>query len=253
MRFNSDKFSLNGVHCSEKQVSLLWGDDQFIEYGLTFDKPVEFDGLTWKDKNNEQPDPIKLNIIYDVDNLAKKWTKEKLEDIESWLITDDFVPFVSDDDLDVTYYLKTVNILRRLDANMKGWLEVEFQPISNFGYINQNIIVRNTARFLNMKSIPSLSIINKSNLNKPYYPIIKISNLNGEISIVNQTTDTTFTLEGEGNITIDNKMRTIFDDKGNNLLMSSNRKWIFLEKGVNKIQVMGDCNISFISKYEVRI
>ena len=40
---------------------------------------------------------------------------------------------------------------------------------------------------------------------------------------------------------------------GNNLINSCNRKWIYLDKGENKIQVVGDCTITFMSQYEVRI
>lgn len=254
MKFNSDKFEFNKIHSSIKQVSLLWGDDNFIEYGLNFNQPMEYDGLSWKIKDDDQPETIKLNIIHEVDNIAKVWTKEKIKDIESWLKTDDFAPFISDDDKTITYYLKTVNIVRRFDENMTGWLEVEFQPLSNNGYINQNITLRNPTRFLKMKNIPVMSIVNEGDSNKPYYPIIKITGLNGELRIINQTNKNTFTINSTGNIRIDNKMGTIFDDNGNNLIMYSNRKWVFFNKGTNQIQVIGDCkSISFISQYEVGI
>lgn len=254
MRFNSDKFSLNGIHCSSKQVSLLWGDDDFIEYGLNFNKQMEYDGLSWKTKNNDQPETIKLNIIYEVNNIARIWTKEKIKDIENWLKTDDFIPFISDDDRNITYYFKTVNIVRRLNAGMEGWLEVEFQPMSNSAYINQNITLRNPARFLKMKNIPALTINNEGDSNEPYYPIIKVIGLNGELRLVNNTNNNTFTINGTGNITIDNKIKTVFDDNGSNLIMNSNRKWLSLNKGVNQIQVIGNCeSISFISQYEVSI
>lgn len=254
MRFNSDKFEFNKIHSSIKQVSLLWGDENFIEYGLSFNQQMEYDGLSWKTKDNDQPSTIKLNIIYEVDNIAKVWTKEKIKDIESWLKTDDFAPFVSDDDKTITYYFKTVNIVRRFDENMKGWLEVEFQPMSNNGYINQNITLRNPSRFLKMRNIPSMTIVNESDLNEPYYPIIKIRGLNGELRLANQTNNIIFTINATGNINIDNKMGTIFDDNGNNLLEHSNRKWMRFNRGTNQIQVIGSCDsVSFISQYEVSI
>lgn len=254
MRFNSDKFSFNGIHCDEKDVSLTWGDDKFIKYGLNVKREVSYDGINWISKNDIQTDTINLSIIYEKNNVAQVWDKEKLRDIENWLMTEDFAPFISDDDEETTYYLKTVQIDRMLDPEMRGWLEVEFQPVSSYGYINQSVILRNASRFLNVKNVPSLKIINKSDLKDPYYPIIKITDLNGEITIANTTTNTTFVLVGEGNITIDNKTKTIKGDNGKCFLASSNREWIFFNQGLNNIQVLGDCNnVSFISQYEVRV
>lgn len=252
MRFNSDKFSFNNIHCKTKKVSLLWGDDTFIEYGLSINNPINYDGLNWKKEDN-QPDTIMLHIVFEENDIAQVWTKEKIKDIESWLVTDDFAPFVSDDNTNVTYYLKAANVIRRFEANMKGWLEVEFQPISNYGYINQNITLKNTARFMNMKNIPAMTIVNQSDLNTPNYPVIEITNLSGEVSINNLTTNTNLTVTGSGNITVDNKMKTVLDSGGNNLLKDCNRQWIYLNPGENRIQVVGNCSISFKAQYEVRV
>lgn len=252
MKFNSDKFSFNNIHCSSKQVSLLWGDETFIEYGLNINKPLSYDGSNWKEEN-EKPQTITLHITHEKNNIAEVWSVEKIREIESWLVTEDFVPFVSDDNENIIYYFKVVNIVRKFNQEMKGWLEVEFQPMNNYGYIIQNITLRNVARFLKKKTIPYMSIVNKSDLNKPYYPVIKIDRLDGDLTINNITTGQTFTISGQGDITIDNKMKTVMDSDGNNLINSCNRKWMYLDKGENKIQVVGDCTITFMSQYEVRI
>lgn len=254
MRFISDKFSLDGIHCSEKDVSLTWGEDAFINYGLEYKKELDYDGINWTKNADGQPSTIKLNIAYEIDNVAQTWDKEKLRDIENWVMTEDFVPFISDDDEDTTYYLQGVNTVRRMNADMKGWLEVEFQPMSSYGYKNQTVTLRNTSRFLDMKNTPYLRIINLSDLKDPYYPIIKIVGLNGEISIINATTNKTFTLSGSGNIVIDNKTKNIRRDDGKYFLAQSNREWIYFNQGLNNIQVLGDCeSVSFISQYEVRV
>lgn len=252
MRFNSDKFSFNGIHCKTKNISLLWGDNDFIEYGLSFNQSVEYNDLTWK-TYQDKPNTILLHMVYEKNDVPQAWTHSKISDIESWLITDDFTPFISDDNKDIVYYLKVVNIVRRFNHEMKGWLEVEFQPFSNYGYILQDITLKNASRFLKLKNVPSMSIVNSSSLNKPSYPIVKIKGLNGELFINNLTTGKTFSLNAHGNITIDNKMKTITNENGDNLLQFSNREWLYFIQGNNKIQVLGDCDITFMSQYEVRV
>lgn len=252
MRFNSDKFSFNGIHCSTKEVSLLWGKEMFIDYGLNINYQLKYDGISWELKD-EQPETITLHIVHEVDNIPKVWTREKIRDIESWLISEDFLPFVSDDNLNVSYYLKVVNIVRKFNSQMMGWLEVEFQPFKNCGFINKTISLKNAARFLNMKTPPSLTINNESEIEDINYPIIKIKNLNGEVRFNNLTTGKELTVTGNGNIIIDNKMKTIYDENGLSLLTESNRNWLFLSRGINKIQVTGNCDVDFDFKFEVRI
>ncbi|MGL4801856.1 MAG: hypothetical protein ACRC18_06295 [Cetobacterium sp.] len=251
MKFNSDKFSFDNTHCSMKNVSLLWGNDMFIQYGLNYKSSLSYDKLNWKSEV-DTPDTFTLQVVYEKNNIPLAWTPSKIRDIESWLITDYFAPFISDDNKDVTYYLKVVNITRNFDAVMRGWLEVEFQPMSHYGYITQNITLKNAARFKDMKSPPAMTIVNQSDLNRPYYPVVKIRNLNGEVSISNITTNKTLVVNGQGDITIDNAMKTVIDSEGNNLIGDCNRQWIHFNQGSNKIQVIGDCDITFISKYEVR-
>lgn len=253
MKFNSDKFSFNNIHCSTKNVSLLWGDDAFIEYGLNIDKPIEYDGLNWKAIKDNRPETVKLHIIYEINDVAQVWTKEKIRDIESWLVTDEFAPFISDDDKNVTYYFKVVNIVRKFDSRMLGWLEVEFQPIANSGFVNKRVVLKDAARFMKMRNIPALTIVNESDFNYKNYPILKISNLVGEVTFNNLTTGKALTVKGHGKVTVDNKMKTIFDEEGNNLLSQSNREWLYLNKGVNKIQVIGDCSVELIAQYEVKM
>lgn len=254
MRFVSDKFTLDGIHCSEKDVSLAWGEDDFISYGLEFKSNLDFDGLNWFSSTSEKPDTIKLNIVYEIDNIAQVWDEEKIREIENWVLTDDFIPFISEDNEDTIYYFKGIKVVRKMNAQMEGWLEVEFQPLSNFGYKKQISTIRNTEKYLESEIPPSLRVINQSDVKKPYFPVIKIKGLKGRMEIKNVTTDKTLELTSEGNITIDNKMKTIYNDKNEYLLMNSNREWLYLNQGLNIIQAIGVCDsISIISQYEVRV
>ena len=45
----------------------------------------------------------------------------------------------------------------------------------------------------------------------------------------------------------------ITNENGDNLLQFSNREWLYFVQGNNKIQVLGDCDITFMSQYEVRM
>lgn len=252
MRFNSSKFMFNNIHCSMKNTSLIWGDNDFIEYGLTYNSGMELDGVSWKSKTNT-PETITLHIVYEKNGIAQVWTKAKIKEIESWLLTNDFAPFISDDDKNITYYLKAINSVRRFNPKMMGWLEIEFQPMNNCGYMKQVINLKNAARFLNMRNIPALTIVNQSDFDKPSYPVFEIKGLNGKVEFINTSTGVTFDITGNGNIVVDHKMKTIFDSEGNNLIANSNRRWMYFNKGENKLQVVGDCDVSITSYYEVRV
>lgn len=252
MRFNSDKFTWNYTYCDDMEVSLLWGEDEFIEYGLTYEQNNSYDGLTWKEDSDSQPEVMTLHIVHNVDNKAKVWTNEKICEIENWLITDDFKPFISDDNCDIVYYMKVSKIRRRFNYNMQGWLEVDFQPYSNSAYRNEKVIMNGVDADEN--NLIVYNIYNENYNRKDHYPITELRDIETDIEIINMTTNRRFTLTDiSGCAKIDHQNNTILDDEDKNLLTHSNRKWLKLTPGMNKIKVKGVCKCVLYAQFEVRI
>ena len=93
-----------------------------------------------------------------------------MEQIMDWLCTENFAPFISDDDRDLIYYFKVINIQKVLKFNNKGYLKVTFKPYSKYVYrrreyeieINENaLITKATSLTLNKTSVGKQSTTSK--------------------------------------------------------------------------------------------
>ena len=237
MIFYSDKFYYNEIYSQDYNICLVSEETGVLnEYGISF--------------NNESENEITLSFCY-VDHVDQPmvWESEVLENVLEWLITDEYREFISEDDDTVIYFFRGIKYTKRFTSEMKGLLDVTFKVLSPHGY-------RKSIQTFS-SSVGVFNIVNPSNLSKPYKPVIEIRNiLDSNISISNTTTNkTALTISNtlNKNIVIDNKMGTITDSEGNNLILNSNRKWIELEKGSNLIAVDGDCDITFKSYFPVMV
>ena len=136
----SENFTLNGVTGESQDVYIVTFDNSVLtSVGVPFSRDISsIDGFSqinpmYKDEDVE-PDDIVLNFMYIKDNMAMEWTSEKLIEIKKWMITDDFIPFISQDNPDYIYYLKCKKIENKMTPNMEGVLEVTFKPFSHFAY-----------------------------------------------------------------------------------------------------------------------
>ena len=230
MFFYSDKFYYNNIYSQDVGLSLVSeGSDILNEYGISY----------VGDKENSE---ITLTFCY-VDNLDQPlpWTAEVLENVLGWLIANEYLEFISEDDSEITYFLKGINYNKRFTHDRKGLLDVTFSVLDSCGYRNYINKVKNpTSPFI---------ILNKSNFNKTCKPIIELSNISSQtIKITNLTTKKPsfiLNINSSEKITIDNETGMILNDKNENLIMDSNRKWIELVKGENSISVEGKCDIAF--------
>ena len=252
--FISDKFYLDGIHCDEIGVSLITLNNDIInDYGIGFDKNVGLDSVSY---NN----PIYYNEVDNVEDVILNicpsneydltWDNQLIEDVYKWILQDRFMPFISEDDLDLIYYFKPIKITKKFSAFMEGYLEVTFKPLSNYAY----------KRDLKKSSVVIEKVININNVSNSfedyYSPVIELENLGSfddEISITNLTLDSEpmviSGLSKNEKIVIDNAMCTVLDSNNNNILGRSNRKWLKLKKGSNSIKVVGNCNIVIKSEF----
>ena len=252
--FISDKFYLDGVHSDEIGVSLITLDTDVInDYGISFSKNVEVDALS----SNahvfyEGGDDLEDIVLYmcPASEGDLTWDNELIEDVYRYLLQDKFMSFISEDDLDLIYYIKPTKITKKFSASMEGYLEVTFKLLSNCAYKRdlKKGLVQPEKRF---------TIKNISNtFDKFYMPIIEIENLDinkGTIIIENLTLGCEPMLisglkVGE-KIIIDNAMCTVVGINNENKLKCCNRKWIKLCKSDNLIRVSGHCNIVIKSEF----
>ena len=255
--FISDKFIFNGIHSDDMGVALVTFDSNvFNEYGLNFNSEVslnrggrDMSHFVLGDENIEE---VKINIaLIDKDDNPIPWDNETIMHITNWLITDSFVEFVSEDNVELSYFFKTVKIVKNFNYNKEGYLEITFQPFSNYAYMkyNKKITVYNSNSF---------RINNPSASNEVYKPIIKIKTF--------EDTPDTIIIENETNgcepfiiqnlnpnevITVDSLLGTVYNDKNENLLMNCNRKWLNLNRGENKINILGNAEIDIKCQFPV--
>ena len=237
MRFISENFSFNNISNKDIGVDLVTFDDEFFkEVGLTYSEEISLDGSfssnPYYSKNEEDTEDIVLNLLrVDEYGNKKQWDRESIIEVMDWIITDTFKPFVSEDDLDVFYYFKAKRVIKKFTPDMYGYLEVTFKPYTNYAYYS---VVAN--------GNSTIYINNVSNVDKPYKPIIRVSNITQDITIKNESIGDSeaFKLtEATNDIIIDCALCTVKDINGNNLFSKCNRKWISLIKGENRISVIG--------------
>lgn len=230
MIFYSDKFYYNGLYSQDLGVLLVSeSTDVLNEYGVSY-------------MSGEEEREIVLSFCH-VDSVDQPlpWDSKTLESVLGWLIADEYLEFISEDNEDIVYFLKGVGYTKRFTPDMKGLIDITFKTLTNYGYRNYVKKIENpTDKFI---------VSNTSNVNKPCKPIIELSNISSEtIKITNLTTEKSpfiLNTQSSKNIVIDNETGVITNDNNENLILNSNRKWIELVKGDNSILVEGNCDIVF--------
>lgn len=246
----SDKFTLNGIEGSSKNTYIITFDsDVLINKGIPFSRNINsVDGYSQFNpmfgEEDTPPDDIVLNFMYIQNNIAQKWTEEKILDIKKWIITDDFIPFITQDNPNYTYYLKCKKIQNKMTPEGLGVLECTFTPFSHFAYKIYNSTTT-------VKSSTNITIDNPSIYS--YEPVIKVKNLGNEAT-VNKIGD----LEIKGlatneKVTIDNIMLTVINENDENRFSKCNRNWISLTPGKNIIPVNGNCEIEVLCEFPMSL
>lgn len=256
--FISDKFYFNNIHCDEKCVSIANTDSSFFEdYGINYSEELSLSKtsniVSFYDKEETQAEKITMQLyLTDAVGNPAKWEYSNIDDVMDWLITEDFAPFISEDNLDRIYYLKCISIKRKFTPTKTGYLEVEFQPYSQYSYRNFN------RKFIVIDK-KELVFYNYSNVNHDYAPIIEIENLGdekSEIKITNLTTSSeAFIIKGlkvGEKVVIDNLIGTVVNSLGENLISKCNRKWVKIGKDNNNIRFEGKSNMVLKAQYPIR-
>lgn len=246
--FISDKFIFDNVSCEEYNVRLVYFENNIInDMKIPFSLSLNSETINktnpfYKEEYNI-PSEITLNMAYvDKNGDLSVFTDEAFKRIKSWLITDYFAPFITEDYEDYVLYLKCTKIQDKLTFDNKGFLEVTFQPYTHYFYkkFNTTVLLSNEYSF---------DINNESD--EICYPIITFENT-GDLNNIVTINDLEISDVQNGEIiTIDNQMLTVLNENKENKLHCCNRQWIKLLPGNNKINLTGNGKITFSIEFPI--
>ena len=235
MIFSSNNFTFNNIYSKDMNIHIVSEDSDVLnEYGVPFDIDSEENEIT-------------ISFCYADNNTPLKWDYDTTVDFLGWVITDDYYEFISEDNEGIIYYLKGIGYTKRFANDMTGIIDVTFRMLSPYGYKHY---IRQIS-----KNEKNFNVYNYSNVDNAYKPVITLSEISSD-SITNTTTNVELTinnLTSSDKIYIDNMMGTITDSKNRNRLNDSNRNWITLQMGLNKISVNGTCVVKVESYYPVMV
>lgn len=169
-----------------------------------------------------------------------------LELIHEWFITDNYNEFISEDDAEYLYFMKGISIEKLFNYERKGVVKVKFSLLDNYAYKSQTIILDNGKNNIN--------ILNPSNVckNKPKITLYDVKS--DEVIINNKANNKSLEIGNivpNSTIIIDNQVGTIFNADKENLIKNSNRNWFTLEKGINEVEIIGDCSFKLEAMYPI--
>lgn len=245
--FISDKFMFNGVSCDEYNVRLVYFENNIVnDMKIPFSVSVNSDSKdgiypVYKEETNI-PDQVILNLAYvdETGNLAT-FSSEIFKRIKTWLITDSFAPFITEDYPDYVLYLKCVKIQDKLTFGNQGFLEVTFQPYTHYFYKQFETIIL-------LSGDNATTIENTSR--EICYPIITAETTDSITNTI-KINDMTLDLQLNEPISIDNKMLTVLNANGENKLSCCNRKWIKLLPGSNNLKLYGYGKVKIKAEFPV--
>ncbi|MDV9712393.1 phage tail family protein [Clostridioides difficile] len=257
--FISEKFILNKRTSDSMGVILITesNNDIFNDYGFMYSETIEkvksYNGNPTFFKGEKDTSEIVLKIcLTDGNYVPRKWSDYDIEEICAWIKTDDFVEFISEDNVELIYYVKATKIAKKFTDNLEGYLEVTFQPFTNFAYksdVKTIIIKENIER--------KIIINNKSNVQDDYMPIVELINL-GDESTINIIKNTSIEgqfeivgIEKNEKVIIDNLYCTVINSKNENRFEKCNRNWLRLKAGENELKIIGNCKLTIKSKYPI--
>lgn len=243
----SDKFTLNGIESSDEDIYLVTFDSELLSStGIPFERSISSDGYSQLNpvfkESYDVPDDIVLNFIYAIDDIPQEWSEDKLIETKKWLITDDFVPFISEDNPDYIYYLICKKIESKMTPHGLGVLECTFTPMSHFAY-------KKSYNKITITSPTDIIITNPSTTE--YKPIINIKNI-GNTSTINKISE--FEIKGLNKdevVEVDNLMLTVLNSNDENKFANCNRGWVTLSPGENTLKLSGNCDIEIICEFPI--
>lgn len=246
----SKDFILNGITNTSKDVIIVsFENDILTSVGVPFSRSVSSSGEYSSNnplfkKEEKEPDEIVLNFMYiDKHYIPQQWTESKIIDIKEWIVTEDFIPFISGDNPNYVTYMMCTKIENKMTPEMLGVLECTFKPFSHYKY-------KKYSKKTTLSGVSKTFTINNPSI-EVYKPVIVLTNL-GNTSTVNKVQD--FEITGLANgetVIIDNLMKTVLNSDDENKFSLCNRTWVELKQGDNNLTINGNCEIEILCEFPV--
>ena len=249
--FIQPHFIFNGKYSKDMNMCITTMDNDMLNnIGVEYSSDIEIETNLveynpYFKENPSDTNEIELNLLlynpYTFEALSID--KYNMDEIYEWLITDNFAPFISDDDWEITYYFKVVKLSKVLTFDGKGYLRVTFKPYSKYCY-------RRKEYTLKVEGSNELVVYNDSRL--VYKPIIKVTNL-GDTPTVNKINNMEITgLQNGEVIIIDNLTKLIQTKEGVNKFSCCNAKWIhLLPRENNTLTLEGNFELNLICEFPI--
>lgn len=247
MVFYDDKFIFNGIESKDKSVILIdtSGREVLMDYNIvhhfSLDNDFTYGGNIIYREEKETPETITLEFCY-IDEYGQPavMTENVREDLLHWLTEKKFNRFVSYDNTEHIYFLYPTKITTRINAEKKGIITVEYQPYYSYPVEEKEDIIYvngNTEYIIN---------INSKSVDDIIYPVVEISDANGEIIISGRNKESSLgnlkvDMTNVERLYIDNKNFIVKDKIGNNLFYKiKNRDWFRIKRGKNICTLEGN-------------
>lgn len=246
----SKDFILNNITNTSKDVIIVsFESDVLTRMGVPFSRNISSSGEYSSNnpvfkKGENEPDDIVLNFMYVNEYfIPQQWTESKIIDIKEWIVTDDFIPFISGDNPNYVTYMICTKIENKMTPDMLGVLECTFKPFSHYKY-------KRYSKKTTLSGIDKTFSVSNPSM-EVYKPIITLTNL-GDKSTVNkiQGFEITGLAKGE-TVIIDNLMKTVLNLDDENKFSLCNRTWVELAQGNNEITMSGNCEIEILCEFPV--
>ena len=227
----------------ELQTDVILSKGRVFLYGRTYENPLEF------------------NLVFGLDPLMLKMHEHldryEMDAIANWLTGSNQYQWleIEQPDLEVIRYRCVFSELEPIQLSWLPWaFTAKVTCDSPYGYMfPQNF-------HYPCNGTTSIGLISRSTINRLYYPKMKIQ-LNGSntISIVNKSCNNEemkFTGLPQNyflTISVDGELGKIesSDSSYSNLYKYFNFNWLPLKKGMNKLEVKGNCILDFICEFPV--
>lgn len=260
MQFRDLDFKFDGIKGRDKQLKIVNIDNKNSENIFGIDREINEENIGIDEplflgvKKKCPSIPITLMKMNNY-GIPKAFKKNELLEICRWLFKEDYRPFISYDNTGIVHYVLFTKGRDFENCAREGYINLEMRLSAPYGYSNQLI------NFYEVRGKKIIDIYNNSNLDQFIYPDIEFELLSsdGNIEIINSTTNqkVIFTnLDDYEHIYVYNDaLRDVVSLKNNdkNIYKNFNKEWMKLAYGKNRIKIIGNCKIKFISQIPIAL
>ena len=243
--FCHDRFIFNSVDSLGMNVGIVW-DKKGLQTQSMFKKTINADKNTVHSIDIAQQEiKVKIALFDDSFTNIVPMTISKRREIIDWLCRDYYLPFQSFDNQSVFYYVMFSDSTRNyVTSNEKGYIELTMKCDS--AYACSHFDVYN----ITVDKEQSLRIPNKGDITtKPILEILALED--GEVEIKNRNNGQILKISNlteEEVIDIDCNGMYIKSNMVKNKYKDFNRTFLELPRGINLLEIKGNCKVKI--KYQ---